>query len=115
MAVKRFTSCETPSNYTDLSFTAIGFRNIFILLLSGGFVAWILVVIVGGPAILYAISLFLSAVIYLDWWLHGRLICLGLDQCIVGIIADLGPANPVEKGGDNDFSMNLLLAPGPIT
>jgi hypothetical protein len=115
MAAKRYTTCVSASSYVDLSFTAVGFRNIFLMLLSGGFLAWLAVVIVGGPAILYAIALFTSAVIYLDWWLHGRLICLGLDECIVGIIAGLGPANPVEKGGDNDFSMNLLLAPAPIT
>lgn len=115
MAAKKFTECKAPSSYVDLSFTAIGFRNIFILILTGGFLAWIAVVIIGGPLTLYAIALFTSAVIYLDWWLTGRLICLGLDQCVVGIIAGLGPANPIEKGGDNDFSMNLLLAPGPIT
>jgi hypothetical protein len=114
MSVKRYTSCVAPSDYTDLSFTAIGFRNVFLLILSGGFIAWIAVVILGGPLIAYAIALFTSAVIYLDWWLHGRLICLGLDQCLVGIVTGLGPADPVEKGGDNDFSMNVLLAPGPI-
>ena len=114
MAAKRYTSCVAPADYVDLSFTAIGFRNIFLMVLSGGFLAWIAVVIIGGPAILYAIALFTSAVIYLDWWLHGRLICLGLDRCLVGMITSLGPADPVEKGGDNDFSMNVLLAPGPI-
>ena len=79
------------------------------------FLAWIAVVIVGGPLIFIAIGFFTSAVIYLDWWLHGRLICLGLNQCLVGVVTGAGPANPIEKGGDNDFSMNVLLAPGPIT
>ena len=114
MAAKRYTSCVAPSDYVDLSFTAMGFRNIFILLLSGGFIAWIAVVILGGPLIAYAIALFTSAVIYLEWWLNGRLVCLGLDRCVLGMITSASAANPVEKGGDNDFSINVLLAPGPM-
>ncbi|MGE0813269.1 MAG: hypothetical protein AB7O28_06860 [Vicinamibacterales bacterium] len=115
MAAKHYTSCTSASDYVDLSFTAIGFRNIFLMLLSGEFLAWIAVVLLGGPALLYAIAFFASAVVYLDWWLHGRLICLGHDQCVVGVITGLGPADPVEKGGDNDFSMNVLLAGSPVT
>src|SRR5215207_4255365 len=111
---KEYTDCVKPSNYVDLSFTAIGFRNIIVLLLSGGFLAWIGAVFLGGPAlILGAIALFTSIVIYLHWWLNGRLICLGGEKCMIGVVTGAGPADPIEKGGDNDFSMNVLLAPGP--
>ncbi len=113
MAFKQYTSCTKPSDYVDLSGTAIGFRNIFILISTGAFVAWFLIVIVNITALVAAIVLFTLAVAYLYWWLNGRLICLGGEKCLIGVITNLGPADPVEKGGDNDFSMYLMLPPGP--
>ena len=50
MAFKEYTSCVKPSDYIDLSGTAIGFRNIGILFSSGMFAAWFASVILGGPA-----------------------------------------------------------------
>ncbi len=113
MAFKQYTSCTDPGDYVDLSGTAIGFRNIFILLTTGAFVAWFLIVIVNVTATVAAIVLFTTIVAYLYWWLNGRLICLGGEQCLIGVITNLGPADPIEKGGDNDFSMYLLFPPGP--
>ena len=114
MAFKQYTSCVQPGDYIDLSGTAIGFRNIGILFSSGMFAAWFASVILGGPAaIVVAIALFTEIVLYLHWWLHGRLICLGGEQCYIGVVAGAGPAQPVEKAGDNDYSMNVLIAPGP--
>jgi hypothetical protein len=114
MAFRQYTSCEQPGDYVDFSFNAIGIRNILILVLSGGFGAWLIAVFVGGPlALMAAVALFVTVVAYLVWWLHHRLICLGGDRCLVGVVRSLGPANPLEKAGDNDFSMNILLAPGP--
>jgi hypothetical protein len=113
MAFKQFTKCEKPGNFIDLSGTAIGWRNIFILLASGLFVSWFLIVIVNATATVAAIVFFVLAVAYLHWWLNGRLICLGGEQCLIGVITSLGPADPIQKGGDNDFSMYLLLPPGP--
>lgn len=114
MAYRQYTSCEQPGDYVDFSLNAIGIRNILIVVLSGGFGAWLIAVFAGGPlALMAAVALFVSLVAYLVWWLHHRLICLGGDRCLVGMVRSLGPANPIEKAGDNDFSMNVLLAPGP--
>jgi hypothetical protein len=114
MAFRQYTSCVGPSNYVDLSGTAIGFRNIFILVSSGAFAVWFIAVILGGaPAITAAIVLFTLVVTYLTWWLEGRLICLGGETCLIGVVTGAGPSNPMEKAGDNDFTMNVLLAPGP--
>ena len=110
MAAKQYTECVQPDDYVDLSGTAVGFRNILILLLSGLFTAWLIAIFVGGPPYLIgAIALFTTIVIYLTWWLHGRLICLG-RECLVGVVTGAGPSDPAEKGGDNDFTMGLSFA-----
>lgn len=114
MAFKEYTSPVKPGNYINLSGTAIGIRNIIILALTGQFFAWLIYTLAGGPpGLIAAIALFLGLVIYLTWWLDGRLIYLGGEECLIGVVTSLGPADPVEKGGDNDFSMYVLLAPGP--
>ncbi len=114
MAYRQYTQCEEPGDYVDLSFTAIGFRNIIIMILSGGFAAWLIAVFIGGPgALMAAIALFASLVAYLYWWLNGRLICLDGERCLIGMVRTLSAADPLEKGGDDDFSMNVMLAPGP--
>jgi hypothetical protein len=114
MAYRQYTSCVSPGSYIDLSFNAIGIRNILIMLFSGGALAWVGVVILGGPAgIIVGIALMTAVVTYLYWWLHGRLICLGGERCVIGVIEGLGPSDPLSKAGDNDFTMNIFLAPGP--
>lgn len=114
MAYRQYTECEEPGSYVNLSFTAIGWRNIWTLVLTGGFTAWLLAVFVGGPGwLMFAIAMFASAVAYLYWWLNGRLICLGGERCLIGMVRTLSAADPLEKAGDDDFSINVMLAPGP--
>jgi hypothetical protein len=112
MAYRQYTSCVSPGNYVDFGGNLVGISNMLLLVLSMGFVAFFLASILGGPAgIWIAIALDTSFIIYFIWWLHGRLICLGGVKCLIGVITSLGPSNPLDKGGDNDFVMNLLLAP----
>jgi hypothetical protein len=114
MAYRQYTKCEEPGDFIDLSLNAIGIRNILILFLSGGFVVWILAVFAGGPAgLMFGIAVFLEIVAYLHWWLNGRLICLHDEPCLIGMVRSLSAADPLEKAGDDDFSMNVMLAPGP--
>jgi hypothetical protein len=72
---------------------------------------------VGGPATIWAmIVIMTSLIIYLRWWLHGRLICLSdSDICIIGNNLDDPHVSPRTKGGDDDASINILLAGGPPT
>jgi hypothetical protein len=116
MAYRQYTKCEQPGDYVDLSFNAIGFRNIFTMLFGGVFAAFIIWAFVAGPGgLLVAIALVASALAYLHWWLYGRLICLNEEPCLIGMVRTLSAANPAPWGkmGDDDFSMNVMLAPAP--
>jgi hypothetical protein len=104
----------SPGNYVDLGFNPVGMSQLALLVFANGFIAFFLRSLLGGPAAIWvAIMLAASFVIYFYWWLHGRLICLGGEKCLIGVVTGAGPADPVAKGGDNDFSMNVLVAPGP--
>lgn len=49
-----------------------------------------------------------------DWWLNVRLVCLGGDRSMVGMIVSLEPSRgKTDFFGelDTDFSMNLLIYP----
>jgi hypothetical protein len=116
MAYRQYTQCVQPGDYVDLSFTAIGWRNILTMLATGVFAAFIIWAFVAGPGgLLLAIALVASAVAYLYWWLNGRLICLNEEPCLIGMVRSLSAADPAPWGkmGDDDFSMNVMLAPGP--
>lgn len=53
---------------------------------------------------------------YCLWWLYDRLICLGGEECAIGLLGK--PEPPWEKTGfdkfDTDYSINLVLAPHNI-
>jgi hypothetical protein len=111
---RQYTSCVSPGNFVDLSFTLLGAGMIGLLLFSTQVVGILLASLLGGPALIWvAIALDSAFIIFFEWWLNGRLICLGGERCLIGVIGSLGPSNPVNKGGDNDFNVDLLLAPGP--
>jgi hypothetical protein len=119
MGYKRYTSCVKPDNYVDLSFTFnVGIFNIILLVLVYGFIGVALLATVGGPtAIILTMALVAVAITFVLWWLHGRLICLGDDErncAIIGMVFTMGASDPLIKAGDDDYTMNLLLPPGPM-
>lgn len=118
MAFKEYTKCVSPGNYVDLGFNPVGISQTILLALTFGFIAFAVIAIVGGPvAIIAAIALVSAIIVYLNWWLFGRLICLGDDPrncAIIGMVLSHGPSDPMQKAGDNDYTMNVLLAPGPF-
>lgn len=118
MAYKQYTSCVDPVNYVDMGFNTTGIINIIVMVLVYGFFAIVIAAITGGPAaIIAAIALVAAIINYLNWWLNGRLICLGDDPrncAIIGMVLRHGPSDPLEKAGDNDYTMNVMLAPGPL-
>jgi hypothetical protein len=52
---------------------------------------------------------------YCNWWLYGRLICLGGDQTCIGMLVSVEPPGnkTFPDSLDTDFSINLLLATNP--
>ena len=80
---------------TSLSLVAAAFWNpAFIILAIGG--------------VTYLIA-------YLEWWLYGRLICLSeQDECLIGVAIGKPSVKAAQKGGDNDASFNVALAPSPV-
>jgi hypothetical protein len=120
MAFKEYTKCVKPGDFVDFGGNPVGISHIILLLLTAGFIAFAVIAIAGGPvAITIAIALVSAVIIFLRWWLFGRLICLGdpPENCaIIGMVLSHGPSDPSMGGkwGDNDYTMNVLLAPGPL-
>ena len=101
---KQYTKCVAPADYSGW----------------GGGVA--LVTIIGiALAILVtpwalAPAAIADLVLFCEWWLYRRLICLDGDRCAIGMLLTVEP--PDEKSGfeafDTDYSINLVLPPHTI-
>src|SRR6266481_5529501 len=121
MAYKQYTSCVDPDHYViDFGTHLQGYATVLLMLVTLGFGAFIIITVAGGPVgITIAIAALTGAILLLEWYLHGRLICLGDDPrncAIIGMVDGHGPSDPslTHKFGDNDYTMNILLAPGPL-
>ena len=101
MPYLQYTKCVKPADYSG----PIG-------LLAGVTLAGVLggVTLNVGFATLGAI---IAGIAFCNWWLYGRLVCLGGDRCAVGLALEVFP--PQLKTGlnreDTDYSVNILLAP----
>jgi hypothetical protein len=113
MAYRQYTHCVSRDR-----FDALGWSSFIgpALLAVGGIVAAIFL----APPLLFAA--FIAALWAVDkvcsFLLGGKLICLGGDRCAVGRVVQLEPVGYGKSGVekiDNDFSVNLLLAPHPPT
>ncbi|HEV2805724.1 MAG TPA: hypothetical protein VGW57_12430 [Chthoniobacterales bacterium] len=112
MAYRQYTSCVNPGNFHDLGFTYLGWFGAV-----SAIVTFFTVSVVSGwaAAILPAlIAMFVVLVSFLIWWLYGRLICLGGQKCLIGVVLGRGHPQPLTKAGDDDATMNVVLAPSPI-
>lgn len=120
MAYVQHTRCVEPGDYTDAS------PNGWVgkLFIAGGTLALLAVITLSivaaatplssKPAILTAIGLSLAIIAFLSWWLEGRLICLNeadRNCAIIGRVESHGLAGTF-KGGDDDYTMNLVLPAG---
>jgi hypothetical protein len=120
MAFKEYTSCVKPGNYVDLGINPVGVSNLLLLFFTAGIIALVVIFVAGGPVgITLGIAFVTFLIFLLYWWLNGRLICLGDDPkhcAIIGMVIGHGPSDPAigEKYGDNDYTMNILLARGPL-
>ncbi len=115
MAHRQYTSCVQPVFYIDflhplgiVSGSAyIWFGSLLAGIISGLIYAFN---IIGLPIL---IGLVLLVIAFLTWWLYGRLICLGGVRCAIGAVRSIGDPQPGSKGGDDDATLNVYLAPGP--
>lgn len=115
MAYKEFTRCVKPESFIDLASNFNGWRRLGFT----GVAEFILI----APLALFAgtlpvvIALVIQIIIFLEWWLNGRLICLGGadDICLIGAVKIKRKPAPKKKGGDDDATMDVYLADGPIT
>jgi hypothetical protein len=103
-----YTRCVAPDNYSGPYFGTSGFAWAIV-----GSIALIFVGIFFDPGLVTigAISIGLA---YCHWWLYGRLVCLGGNKCLIGLVVDIDTQQ--DQGGgfgqlDTDVSLNLLLAP----
>lgn len=112
MAFQEYTKCVKPKDYIDLSPESTQ-GLIYLITMGAVFIASILALILVPAGVYVALALMVQIVIWLRWWLYGRLICLGENENTCAVIGKVGfhRSTPQKKGGDNDYSMNLFLAP----
>ena len=75
----QFTQCCSPNNYNGPFTFSTGFWTA----LSASIAAAILDPGAG------AVGLLAIILAYCDWWLYGRLICLGGNQCYIGLAVQI--------------------------
>jgi hypothetical protein len=114
MAFRQYTSCIKPSAFSN------AFAGNVNVVVSVGVVLLYLVslglaVFLNPVFIILAIGAVSYLIAYLEWWLHGRLICLSdEDECLIGVAITRPSVKARRKGGDNDASFNVALAPSPV-
>lgn len=104
MDAPQYTTCVDPADYEGLSFTP-------------EIIAAIVSLVVGGfnpVALIFDLFIVFEALHKLcEYLLHGKLVCLGGDQCAIGHLAGFETVD--DKSGfdkiDNDFSLNVVLSP----
>jgi hypothetical protein len=106
----QYTSCVEPGDYRELDLSGEAIVGV------AGLIAGL---VTGGAGLLLSAGAFFHALEeVLDYMLNGKLVCLneGTPECAIGhvtsfeIVEDKGGFLGLEKI-DNDFSINLLLAP----
>ena len=131
---RKYTTCVKVTDFTPSPLGSAAVAATWLILIAAIVsplellaVPWYLPVLIG-------LDLLLIAACY--WYLHGRLICLGTrfscadgplpdnQECAIGVIGSPGHSGifrPTISGlnytkfGDDDSTMNILLAPGPTT
>jgi hypothetical protein len=132
---RKYTTCVKPTDFTPPPFLGSFAVGATWLIVIAAIVSPLELLAVPGwlPVV---IGLVLALIAACNWYLNGRLICLGTrfscadgplpdnQECAIGVIGSPGHSgitrplisglNP-SKFGDNDATMDILLAPGPTT
>jgi hypothetical protein len=102
-----FTKCCSPGSYGGLYTNSAAFTALAVL---AGVSAFVLN---PGAAVLFAL---VAIVGYCNWWLYYRLICLGGNQCYIGLAleVDTKADQPGLGKFDTDYTVHILPAPTPL-
>ncbi|HZN09926.1 MAG TPA: hypothetical protein VFB65_24230 [Pyrinomonadaceae bacterium] len=114
MAYIHHTRCVDIADYSSMN----EFVNAFLQSLLSMGIGALLLIAIGMP---WCIPFVLTVggamwiIAYCNWWLYGRLICLGGDQTCIGMLVSVEPPGnkTFPDSLDTDFSINLLLATNP--
>jgi hypothetical protein len=101
-----YTTCVKPADYSGPFLGSTGFWAALAASIIGG---------VFDPAA-GIMGFALMGIAYCRWWLYGRLVCLGGNQCFIGLTLECD--TPADQSGlgklDTDYSIKLLPAPSPL-
>jgi hypothetical protein len=104
-----YTKCVSKDDYEELDLTPETIAA----------AASVVGAILAGPVALAALgpTFFAALRTVLEYLLNGKLVCLGGDRCAIGWVAELEPVGfgkPFPENIDDDFSINLVLAPASL-
>lgn len=110
---QKFTQCTSIGGYVPLK-SAYFIALVALIPLLGVWLALAASLVV----IPVLIALVLGAIAFCTWYLYHRLICLNPKEvCAIGVVTNVLRPNlstVFSKAGDNDATINILLAPGPL-
>ena len=114
MAFRQYTQCVKPENFVGGTFA--GTQGLIVTIIAGVIYLVALALAVFIPAVIVvAIAAIAYLIAFLTWWLYGRLICLREeDVCVIGVATGRAVSKPHKKGGDDDASFNVALAPSRV-
>ena len=106
-----FTECVQPADYSGKYLGTLGFWAALV-----GSIGMAVLGYFFNPGLM-PLGFLAMGIAYCEWWLYGRLICLGGNRCCIGLVLDVDTqADQTDVMGklDTDVSFNLLLAPDPF-
>lgn len=109
MSYRQYTKCISATDYVPLLVYMIPFGGVSLAIVGLEIIFGLFV-----PGLMIAV---LWAIIgYCNWWLYGRLICLGGDVCAVGFALEVD--TPSGKSGfdrfDTDYCVSIVLPPNVV-
>lgn len=105
---KQYTACSSPSGWMS----AAAYVALATAVLAAGLAV---MGVASGLCGLFLLEVFAAAggVAFCDWWLNVRLVCLGGDESLIGMVVNVeAPSGKSWPGSmDSDFSMNMMVFP----
>jgi hypothetical protein len=110
---QKFTQCTDIGGYVPVS--SAYFLSIIALIPVLAVALWLATSLVAIPVL---IGVAVTVIAFCTWYLYHRLICLNPKEvCAIGVVTGVLHPNVLTiagKAGDNDATINILLAPGPL-